>query len=307
MNKLHILNGDSALTPFLKSGIAGKTVVWRDMLCEGPCTFQLDPNHWEIRTQYFKDYYQVDPSEFKRKTIDEWEKINSTAWEEITLWFEYDLFCQINMIALISHISQNFNTIISLVCVGELDGYDHLVGLGELDYSMYPDLYENKTVLSQNDIEYAAQTWKAYCDGDYTLLEGLRNDSHNTFSYLPQAIDAHFRRFPTKDVGFTEIESEILSMIRQKPMTKNQIIGHLLKQNWVYGFGDLQYKSIFDSLRPILIERAGLYFLGEESKNQLTHGNTTFKRNEKDMFGAIKVVAFEYDPITKSAIPIQSV
>ena len=78
------------------------------------------------------------------------------------LWFEYDLFCQVNMLAVLSWLKTHRKYAqIYLVCSGKEDETDHLYGLTELNDQQLLSLYENKIELAQDDIEFADYVWAA--------------------------------------------------------------------------------------------------------------------------------------------------
>ena len=100
------------------------------MLCEGPTTEQIDTQEFlDLRKSFFDSTYELDfdESEF-HKEID--KLIHSEKYSEIVLWFEYDLFCHINLIALINLLKQkHINAPIYLVCSGRIKHQKELKGL----------------------------------------------------------------------------------------------------------------------------------------------------------------------------------
>src|SRR5690606_20825334 len=105
-NPLHITNG-SVLTNVLKElKVKGTILTWQEMLCEGPTAEHIDSDDFfKIRKTFFNGFYDI---EIDSKAIKkELNKLNTPEkYSEIVLWFEYDLFCHINMVAVISLIQQ---------------------------------------------------------------------------------------------------------------------------------------------------------------------------------------------------------
>lgn len=88
--------------------------------------------------------------------------------EEITLWFDHDLFCQINMIAVISWLkTHRKGARVSLVH----NSGDRLIGLAELTPEKLKEQYKHRIELSQDDIEYADYIWQLYCSDSPLRLE----------------------------------------------------------------------------------------------------------------------------------------
>ena len=118
---LHITNG-SSLTQYLNElDFKGDFLTWHEMLCEGPTKKHIDSDAFlTVRKDFLNTFYDVEIDEYEYKTelhkLDDVEK-----YSEIILWFEYDLFCHINMVAVISLLNERQNKLpISLVCSGKI-------------------------------------------------------------------------------------------------------------------------------------------------------------------------------------------
>ena len=55
---LHVLNGDETASVFARAGIAGHTLVWRDILCEGPVMPQIEAV--SERAAYLARHLEID-------------------------------------------------------------------------------------------------------------------------------------------------------------------------------------------------------------------------------------------------------
>ena len=100
---------------------------------------------------------KVTKKKFIDYTVKEYRNLcNKKSQKEIVLWFEYDLFCQINMIAVISWLKRyRIGYHISLVSSGKVKGSKKMLGLGELNKEQILHHYNNRIDLTQDDIEYA--------------------------------------------------------------------------------------------------------------------------------------------------------
>lgn len=103
---LHITNG-SILTNILKElDYSGDILTWEEMLCEGPTIYDISSEEFlKLRANFFNTYYEIDLNIEEIKG--ELDVLNQPEkYSEIILWFEYDLFCHINMIGIINLIHQ---------------------------------------------------------------------------------------------------------------------------------------------------------------------------------------------------------
>lgn len=246
-NQLHILNGDATVPEFQKSGISGEIVVWREVLCEGPVAGPIRGDQfWINRAAYIEQ--TLGGEHYDEKMISELDKIRDlSTYNEVVLWFEYDLFCQVNLLACLNFIEHEH---ISLVCLGdELDG--QLRGLGEIGARHFITLFENRTLLSKNDLAYAKTAWQAYTHDTPEKLLALA--SSDTFIHLNPAIKAHLTRLPGKN-GLNQVEEKMLSLIKEGINDDRKLVGTMLRDQGYFGLGDLQYFQYLEQLSPLLKE-----------------------------------------------------
>jgi len=266
---LHITNGDS-LTNYLRELDFNEDILtWREMLCEGKTLTNVgSESFWKTRFEFLNKNYKVSKSWFIEKTLKEYRSLcNHKQQDEIVLWFEYDLFCQINMLAVISWLKTHRKYAnISLVCSGNEDDTDKLYGFGELDDAYLVQLFENRTELKQDDIEYADYIWQLYCSDSPLPLENAHKfNPESPFVYLESAIKAHLLRFPSIENGLNHIENNILKTANEHTFAnQNEFVANLLTHQENYGFGDIQYvnkleslKKLFTSFDPVKLNKTG--------------------------------------------------
>ena len=254
-SQLHITNGDNFTSKLKELKFKGEIITWREMLCEGKTETTVGSEaFWKTRFDFLHKNYNVSKSWFVEKTLKEYRSLcNHKQQDEIILWFEYDLFCQINMLAVISWLKTHRRHVqISLICSGYEDDSDHLYGLNELSDERIRELFETRVALSQNDIEYADYVWQLYCSDNPIRLENLSDFDLYQFDYLEEAIKTHLHRFPTIKNGLNEIENRVLQVAATtKPRSKKALMGSLLADQGWYGFGDTQYERILKNIRPL--------------------------------------------------------
>ncbi|PWL38835.1 DUF1835 domain-containing protein [Flagellimonas aquimarina] len=273
---LHITNGDNFTSKLQSLHLKGDIITWREMLCEGKTLCAVgSESFWKTRFEFLNKNYKVSKSWFVEKTLKEYRSLcNHKQQDQIVLWFEYDLFCQINMLAVLSWLkTHRRHAEISLVCSGKEDASDKLYGLSELSDEQLLNLYENRTILSQDDIEFADYVWQLYCSDNPIRLENLIAHNNFQFEYLSEALRAHLKRFPTIKNGLNELENRILdTAANQKPESRAALLNQILSNQGYYGFGDSQYdrmisslKPLFGSFNPVKLTRKGKEILANKS------------------------------------------
>jgi hypothetical protein len=291
---LHITNGDS-LTDRLKAlNLKGDIITWREMLCEGKTLTNVgSESFWKTRFEFLNKNYKVSKSWFVEKTLKEYRSLcNHKQQDQIVLWFEYDLFCQINMLAVISWLKTHRKYAqISLVCSGNEDETDKMYGLGDVSDEKLLELYENRTELSMNDIEFADYVWQLYCSDNPIRLENLTDFNNYQYDYLSDAIKAHLKRFPTIKNGLNDIENHVLQLsFDKKPKSKRELLRTVLTDQGVYGFGDSQYDRIITTLRPLYssFNPVRLTKKGKEILEGKTSYYSSIQDNDAYLGGALK-------------------
>ncbi len=196
------------------------------------------------------------------------------------------------MIAVLSWLKANRKYAeISLVCSGKEDDTDTMYALNDLTDAQLLKLYENRTVLTQDDIEYADYVWQLYCSDNPIRLENLKDHGSYQFKYLSDAVKSHLHRFPSIKNGLNEMENTILKMaVDKKPATRGAFIDALLKTQVNLGFTDGQYdraltrlKPLFSSFSPVKLTQKGLEIL--ENK---TSYYACLRENDVYLGGALK-------------------
>lgn len=275
---LHIVNGDSTAEILRKTSLSGDILVWREMLCEGPvCKDFGSDEFWKRRYEYFESELEVSKLDYFDKTIKEIVQLEGVSgYTEVVLWFEFDLFCQINLMALCSYLLQNFskNTAYKLVCTGWVKGKEKLQSLSDFSENEFEVLYENSPNLSKNNLEFSKQCWNVYAENYKVNLKAFNfNKQRGKFQYYQKAIDQHLLRFPDKN-GLNQIQYKILEVINSNPLTENEIIRNLLiwqSEETVYGFGDLQYFNYLKNLEKYYTISKSTYFLNDGGKAILSN------------------------------------
>lgn len=293
-SQLHITNGDSFTQRLRKLRFKGEIITWREMLCEGKTVTNVGSEaFWKTRFDFLHKNYNVSKSWFVEKTLKEYRSLcNHKQEEEIILWFEYDLFCQINMLAVISWLKTHRRHVqISLVCSGKEDETNRLYALNDLSDEQIKKLFKKRVELSQDDIEFADYVWQLYCSDNPIRLEHLTDFEQYQFKYLGEALRTHLRRFPTIKNGLNEIENRVLHVAaEEKPKSRKELLGSLLTDQGWYGFGDSQYERILKNLRP-LFHSFNPVRLSKKGREILENQNNFYaeiRDNEAYLGGALK-------------------
>ncbi|MCH9660349.1 MAG: DUF1835 domain-containing protein [Bacteroidetes bacterium] len=296
---IHITNG-SHFTERLKSLYPSQIVLtWNEILCEGPSETNIFSKDFIDKRIKYLSVFDSDIETKYQIFIDQFNVLQSENYDSITLWFEYDLFCHINVSAVVSYLLQkNIQKPLFLVCSGVIENRPGLFGLGELTPNELTIEYQNKITLTTSDTKVLHDFWKLYTQDKPLAMKALSlKDSQ--LKYLSNCIEAHLSRFPDINTGINALERMALQAISEHDFENtNSLLVYLLKHQGYYGFGDAQWLAIIQTLFPFYNKEESL-FLTELGRNILTNKHNAFFTLETDtQFGG----SLKYDYLYNTSL-----
>ena len=297
---LHIANGDGLTEKLQQLNIPGDVIVWREMLCEGPAIQEVGTEEFlDLRKKYLQTHYGITEEEYQEKFVRELEKLAAiNGYDEIILWFEFDLFSHMNMLAAISFLKQRKkNNPLYLVCSSRLKGEDELAPLSELSVKQLQKHYDCKISLTEDDLQIAVMTWELYCSKNPKRLLSRIKKSTN-FEYLSSCIRAHIERFPNAKSGINSLEKNVLKLIQKHEISNlNHLLGYTLQYQGYYGYGDLQMQRVIQKLKLFYSEDDTGIILNEAGNKALEASKNYYQDlKDGDSYGGVGKYDFLYDP-----------
>lgn len=255
---LHIHNGDSTTNTLKEFGFAGEHRAFQEVLMEGPAPGGLSPDEWvAVRAGFLADAYEqeIEKCEKDLRAQEAWMRKFSEC-DETILWFEHDVFCQINLIYLLDWFSKRSPRRLSLICVGEFPGKPDFRGLGELTGEQLASLFDTRHEVTEAELRLAARAWAAYCSADPGEIVRLFDDDTSAMPFLGQALRLHLMRFPSARNGLGRIENTTLEMIASGAIGFKSLFPKFGQAEPVYGMGDSQFwcalKRIGEARDPLI-------------------------------------------------------
>jgi hypothetical protein len=296
-NTLHITNGNS-LTDYLRElGFTEDILTWQEMLCEGPTIPAIDSEaFFELRAKFLKSTYdiEVDTKELQK----ELSKLDHTEkYTEINLWFDYDLFCHINLLGVINLLHQKeIDKPLYLICSGREPGEKNLKGLVELSPEQLKTQYKNKILLTREDIDIAIALWRTYCGTDHNILKPYIVTKSN-FKYMSNCLKAHLERFPDSKSGLNKLEANVLKIIRENSVkSEHHLLGYVLNYQGYYGFGDTQLKRIIGELSIFYDQTETELVLNRKGHEALLNQNNFATEVNNNMaYGGVNRLEYQFN------------
>jgi len=106
--RLNITNGDSAAGTMSEAGVEGKIIAWRDVLHEGPVDSSLSLEELSKQRAHFIAGHNWDDFAHVSGNFQERDRViqHLDYFDEVVLWFEDDLYDQLQLIQLLDFFSR---------------------------------------------------------------------------------------------------------------------------------------------------------------------------------------------------------
>jgi hypothetical protein len=262
---LHVHNGDSSAGIAQSALIPGEHLAWREALVCGPAPGDLSETEFlEVRAQHLATAYGIKPEKVRGELRAQYDSLASFRdHEEVVLWFEHDLFCQIHLIYLLNWFAQRApgKTRLSLICIDEFPGVRLFHGLGQLNEEQMASLLPQRREITSAQLQVATRAWQAYSSSDAENLMKLREADTSALPFLGRAVVRHLQRFPWTRTGLGRVESSALRLVADGNHSFKKLFPAFSRQESEYGFGDAQVylalKRMTDAPTPLLTINGG--------------------------------------------------
>ena len=242
---IHVLNGDSLWHQF-PDQIAGEKLVMRECLMDGPVGASLEQD----LDLFYKDRVtflgaltgEVIPKEKYAKEVGGlYEKIQSSMdHSDIYLWFEHDLFCQVNSLFILWLIARNTSQHFHVWMVHPKEEAPYSFAAHTTQELVHA--FENAQPVS--DLDQLAQLWPAFCNQNDQNLVTLAHALESTYPFLMPAIQAHLERHTTDQSPGRPLQTLIQIKQSNPKASFGEIFYEFSIREGIYGMGDLQVKQL---------------------------------------------------------------
>lgn len=212
---LHVANGHSATELIERSGLRGRTMVWCDPLYEGPVPGHLsDEELVRLRAEFLAP--TADAVGDLQSALAGWRAAvdDTSAYDELVLWFEHDLFDQLNLIQLLAHLGrrQPWPTPVSLISIDRHEGHPDFRGLGELTPAEIAALFPQRVPITPGEVALATRAWAAFRSPDPGAIVDLLRSDTSALPFLAGALARHLEEFPSERDGLSRSERQLMSL-----------------------------------------------------------------------------------------------
>lgn len=239
MNKIfNIINGDCLAEQLKETTISGEMIICREALVIGSLQAENLDIFWKVRSEFIagdtkENYY--------RKVVSECNKIMQIPEDSevhLYLWFEDDLFCQVNMWFCLTLIPKDKN-INTYRIFPKASKENQWKGFSDSDRFDLEEALTSRVLFKKKDLELGQNLWEAYQSNHQNKLKQLSEIQSDCFRLLPELI-----------IAYQSINPEIFiqNLIQNGITNFSEVFEKFREELGIFGFGDLQVKLIYEKV-----------------------------------------------------------
>jgi hypothetical protein len=267
---LHVANGSCTTDLIHEAGLPGVMSVWADALHDGPVPGGLsDDELLPIRAKFLADELPAAGATADAAAeLTRWRAAirDTSSYDELVLWYEHDLFDQLNLIQVLTLIGQQMGPSngqqtsaskrVSLICIGSFPGRDRFKGLGELTPAELAPLIDTRQPVTATQYALAARAWEAFRASDPRSLDALvhaaaSRDAAVDMSALPfleAALRRHLEEFPWTTDGLSRTERRVMELAQAGPIAFAEAFPRVQEGETAFFIADLSLQNVIERL-----------------------------------------------------------
>lgn len=210
MNKiLHITNGGHAKEKLEGSGLEGDILPWDDILHCGPVPEGLALRELsKLRAEYISGLGYDTFSEIHKIFQKRDETIESAIeYSEITLWFEPDLYDQLQILQVLDSLGNLSDSQSELYLI-------HFSSVTGVDHDDLKELYRNRISVSEETVNGAKKGWHAFRSASPQAMNEFIKTDIPQLPYLAKAFMRIFEEYPAYRNGLSGTMHQTLQIIK---------------------------------------------------------------------------------------------
>jgi len=206
---LNITNGDSAVEIMQQAGIFGEFLPWRDVLHDGPAPDGLSLDKLsELRAKFISDRGWGSLEDIRASFVERDNILKSFKnYKKVILWFEHDLYDQLQIIQILDWFNQiKHETIeLSIICV---DQY-----LGMLSPEEMSNLHDYEETVTDKHLELSSKAWLAFRAKSPEKWHALLETDTSLLPFLEGAIIRQLEEYPNCSNGLSRSAKQVLEIV----------------------------------------------------------------------------------------------
>jgi len=243
---LHITNGDAAADRIRPLGLEGEILPWRDVLHEGPVPAPASLDSLRpLRARFLASGSSGSAAADIARSLEERDRRlgRAIAEEEIALWFEHDLYDQLQLAQVLDAVAVRTSSVpMHPLMLVQADDY-----LGCLEMRPLRKLWEERSPATEAQLDAAQRVWRAFSDPDPRAIEAVL-DQVGALPYMRAALLRHLEEFPSTQTGLSRSERQALEVLAEGPRKFRELFPATQAREEAKFLGD---SVLYDLLKPL--------------------------------------------------------
>ncbi|MBL0173206.1 MAG: DUF1835 domain-containing protein [Gemmatimonadaceae bacterium] len=260
-------NGDYAAQGLARSGLPGDVLAWRDVLPDGPVPADDDRAVFRTtRARFLAERHWATAAEVEEDLLARDARLDGlSATDGIVLWFEPDLYDQLQLIQVLARLARRDAASRPSVSIVPAD-----LMLGSLAPAKFRPLYDARRPIADIDLAHGLAAWEAFTSSTPDALVALvtrldaeiaprtydANDSVR-LPHLAASLRRMLEEYPDADTGLSRSERQICEALTSGPRTLSALFraAHHASESWPW-LGDWSFawyvQRLSDVAKPLV-------------------------------------------------------
>jgi hypothetical protein len=324
---LHITNGDSAAAVMRQAGFDGEILPWRDVLHEGPVSAQLPLTTLSpLRAHFIADKGWAELEAVKAEMAARDRLLAAAAgFERVVLWFEHDLFDQLQLLQLLSWFADHDRgqARLEMLCIDSFPGMPAFGGLGELAPAQMASLRGRELPVTAEQLALGKAGFEAFGAGEPPLLVEFLQRDFAPLPHLRPALARMLEEYPWQGDGLARSRRQLLWTVKTCGGDLAAMFRACTHMEEAHYLGDVIFLDYADGLAEA--SEPALHFIESASTEEtspwqqlvlLTRFGEQLLNGEADFVAAnginrwiggvhLKRDRWRYSPTTKTLLPTE--
>jgi hypothetical protein len=204
------------------TALGGDALAWRDAYHEGPVRSGERERVLDARAAFLSSCGWGDEDAIRAELLARDARFVEALREgrQIVLWFEHDLYDQLQLIDVLALAGETgFDPEqLELIEAGAFPGRPGFRGLGELTVTELESLWPQRRAITDEDTAGAQRTWEAVRRSDPQGIAQVRLDPPPSRPFLAAALGRLLEELPDVDDGLSRTERQLLELLDDGPL-----------------------------------------------------------------------------------------
>lgn len=242
---VHILPGD-ALAGSIPEAWGGRRIIFREALVDGPLSPVPDPAFWTLRARHIARRYGDTEEGYWQKVVYELDQLQNLSPETgVCLWFEDDLFCQLNLWCVVTLLCAVPHGTVYRVFPAQAS--PDWTGFGRSTPQELAGCLARREEIPAESLRHIQALWRAAASEQEDTLRALGRRDNAGLRGLSQIIECRIRLQHVREPG-NSLGSALRQIAGDHPDSLREACAAFWKSHPQYGLGDLQLINLWKDL-----------------------------------------------------------